>query len=466
MLTKLSFKNFKAWKDSGELRLAPITVFFGVNSGGKTSIPQLLLMLKQTAESPDRQRALHLGDGRSLVELGSYQDLLYGHELEHHLALSAQWTLETSLKVTDPLSESVFQGDTLRFFCEFETEKLQPAVRSFEYALGAGSKPALRIGLARKRNGEQGAERDAAFALESSGYEFKRQKGRAWPLPGPARFYGFPSEATAYYQNARVTSDLELELERLFARIWYVGPLRDYPKRIYPWSGEVPGHVGAKGTQAIEAILAGGERTFNLKSGGRKKALPVLVAERLQAMRLIDGFRLVPIAENRREYEVLVKTSAGLPEVRLPDVGFGVSQVLPVIVEAFYIPRRSIAIFEQPEIHLHPSAQAELADLFVDAIRAREDGRARDCQFIIESHSEHFLRRLQRRIADPQCDLSEKDVALYFCEVGPEGAVARPLEVDQFGRIGNWPKHFFGDAVGETGQQLRHMVDRMQESEG
>jgi hypothetical protein len=62
------FKNFKAWPDSGEIRLAPLTVLFGPNSAGKTSIPQLLLMLKQTAASPDRQRALQLGDSRSLVE--------------------------------------------------------------------------------------------------------------------------------------------------------------------------------------------------------------------------------------------------------------------------------------------------------------------------------------------------------------------------------------------------------------
>ena len=73
MLTKLRIKNFKAWKDSGELRMAPLTVLFGTNSAGKTSIPQLLLLLKQTAESPDRQRALHLGDGRTLVDVGTFE---------------------------------------------------------------------------------------------------------------------------------------------------------------------------------------------------------------------------------------------------------------------------------------------------------------------------------------------------------------------------------------------------------
>lgn len=74
MLTGLRVRNLKVWRDSGEVRLAPLTVLFGANSAGKTSIPQLLLLLKQTAESPDRQRALQLGDSRTLVDLGTYGD--------------------------------------------------------------------------------------------------------------------------------------------------------------------------------------------------------------------------------------------------------------------------------------------------------------------------------------------------------------------------------------------------------
>ena len=72
MLSKLRVKGFKSWADTGELKLAPLTGLFGTNSSGKTSILQVLLMLKQTAESPDRKRVLHTGDERSLVDLGDY----------------------------------------------------------------------------------------------------------------------------------------------------------------------------------------------------------------------------------------------------------------------------------------------------------------------------------------------------------------------------------------------------------
>jgi predicted ATPase len=164
-------------------------------------------------------------------------------------------------------------------------------------------------------------------------------------------------------------------------------------------------------------------------------------------MGLIHEFQVKPLGQHRKEYEVLVKTGPKVPEVKLTDVGFGVSQVLPVIVECFYVPRRSIVIFEQPEIHLHPRVQADLADLFVDAIRAREGGVPRDCQFIIESHSEHFLRRLQLRIAEEQ--LSKDDAALYFVHSRGAGAHIEELDVDDYGNIRNWPDGFFGDEMAD-----------------
>src|SRR5436305_7627656 len=99
MLTTLRFRNFKAWKDSGEIRLAPLTVLFGANSAGKTSIPQLLLLLKQTAESSDRQRALQFGDSRTLIDAGTYDDAVYRHEMSQPLEIEFTWSLAAPLDV-------------------------------------------------------------------------------------------------------------------------------------------------------------------------------------------------------------------------------------------------------------------------------------------------------------------------------------------------------------------------------
>lgn len=463
MLTRLSFKNFKAWKDSGEIRLAPLTVFFGANSAGKTSIPQLLLLLKQTAESPDRQRALQLGDSRTLVDLGTFDDIIHNHDVNQRLEFSIDWSLANSLEVFDPLRAQRFVGDTLRFDATVLADKRhQPTVEFLQYELRNNGQPTLDLAMLPHANeGASGAKRK--FDLVSPQYGLTRHPGRAWPLPEPVRFYGFPDEVAAYFQNSVFAADLVLELERLFRRIFYVGPLREYPRRLYLWSGEIPDHVGPKGERAIEAILAGSERYFNWRAKQKTKSLQAVVAERLLSMRLIREFEVKPLGQHRKEYEVLVKVNPKSPMVKLTDVGFGVSQLLPVIVECFYVPARSIVIFEQPEIHLHPSVQADLADLFVDAIRAREAGAPRECQFIIESHSEHFLRRLQRRIAEGE--LAKDDTALYFVDTVGASARIQELQLDLFGNIANWPEGFFGDEMADAVARSEAQARRMSEGE-
>ena len=458
MLTRLRFTNFKTWQDSGCLRLAPLTVLFGNNSAGKTSIPQLLLLLKQTAESSDRQRALQFGDSRTLVDLGTYEDAVHNHDTSEPMEIEFDWTLGESLRVTDPISKHAYKGATLSFQVSIGADRRhQPIVQSLRYALLDEGQAALAVEM-RRRDSEKG------FNLSSEHYNLVRHVGRGWPLPDPVRFYGFPDEATAYYQNTAFLSDLVLEVERMLKGLFYVGPLREYPKRLYLWSGETPGHVGDRGDRAVEAILAAGNRTFNWKAGQRKKGLAQLVAERLRTMRLISEFRVQALGKGRKEYEVLVRTNTKLPEVKLTDVGFGVSQVLPVIVEVLYVPRRSIVIFEQPEIHLHPRVQADLADLFVDAIRARENGMPRECQFIVESHSEHFLQRLQRRIAEEE--LAADDAALYFVHTDGAGARIEELKVDLFGNILNWPDGFFGDEMNDLVARSEAQATRLARSSG
>ncbi|HRH92764.1 MAG TPA: AAA family ATPase, partial [Agitococcus sp.] len=85
MLTEFRIKNFKAWQDTGDVRLAPLTVIFGANSAGKSSLGHLLLALKQTVLSVDRKRALQLGDENSLIDLGTFAECLHNHDIEQQL---------------------------------------------------------------------------------------------------------------------------------------------------------------------------------------------------------------------------------------------------------------------------------------------------------------------------------------------------------------------------------------------
>jgi len=154
---------------------------------------------------------------------------------------------------------------------------------------------------------------------------------------------------------------------------------------------------------------------------------------------------------------VRLRRSPEAAEVSITDVGFGVSQVLPVLVLCYYAPEGSTIILEQPEIHLHPAVQAGLADVFVDAIEHR------GIQIILESHSEHLLRRLQRRIAEGA--LAADDAALYFVWMEQGTSHLQRLVLDPFGNIQNWPHDFFGDEMADLLAQAEAEMERTQPAE-
>src|SRR5215470_19174612 len=99
MLTNLRIRNFKTWSDTSNIRLSPITVFFGSNSTGKSSLIQFLLMLRQTVESPDRRRVLHPGDQNTPIELGTFRDLIFAHDFTKEIAFTFEWKLPETLSI-------------------------------------------------------------------------------------------------------------------------------------------------------------------------------------------------------------------------------------------------------------------------------------------------------------------------------------------------------------------------------
>jgi len=104
-----------------------------------------------------------------------------------------------------------------------------------------------------------------------------------------------------------------------------------------------------------------------------------------------------------------------------------------------------------------------LADLFIDAIAATDEREnPHNIQLLIESHSEHFLRRLQRRIAEQK--IRPIDTAIYFCEMTSSGSILNRLEIDDYGNIKNWPHQFFGDEVGDMTAMMEAAIQRQIQS--
>jgi predicted ATPase len=153
--------------------------------------------------------------------------------------------------------------------------------------------------------------------------------------------------------------------------------------------------------------------------------------------------------ERQGEMFALVLTSPDDPAVRvnLVDVGAGLSQVLPLVVQRKFgaagVGNGGIEIVEQPELHLHPGAHGPLADLYIEA--ARQGG----VRFLIETHSENFVLRIRRRIAEGT--LSPNDVSLYWVDDGQRpGSRLVPVDIDAAGDVSHWPRGVFSEDFEEV----------------
>jgi predicted ATPase len=144
-----------------------------------------------------------------------------------------------------------------------------------------------------------------------------------------------------------------------------------------------------------------------------------------------------------RHFEVLMRTPGYTREFHnLSDVGFGNSQILPILVEG-YLGSALTMVIEQPEIHLHPAAQLKLGDFFHDLVKAGK-------QVIVETHSEHLLLRLQTLVA--KGELPAEDVQVLYVEREESRSNVRVLEITRMGSFQNWPKGFFGEKHAELSE--------------
>jgi predicted ATPase len=163
---------------------------------------------------------------------------------------------------------------------------------------------------------------------------------------------------------------------------------------------------------------------------------------------LLDNYQAIreEIEARPTKARVVIRREQDFLEVSPQDVGIGISQVIPVLVAALDQSERTIVI-EQPELHIHPSLQMSLGDLFIDAI---SDGGRPPQQFLIETHSEHILLRLLRRVRETagkdsqRLQLLPEELAIYFVEAGTESVQIRLLTIDESGRF-SWPRGFFDE---------------------
>jgi hypothetical protein len=241
-------------------------------------------------------------------------------------------------------------------------------------------------------------------------------------------------EARSLFDIERIFGRLRTELENQFIRnLVYLGPLRDFPRRYYFATGEVPRDVGPKGENVAE-LLYYDSKTRRPTSRQTIGALRPWLA----LFGLADDVRIEALPEGL--YSLTLTDPHTRVDVNVSDTGFGTSQVLPIVVECLYSSPGSTILIEQPEIHVHPKVQAELCDVFINA--------SVDKRIVVETHSEHILLRLQRRIAEGT--LFPEEVAVYYFEPTAEGTQVRRIMHDGSDSLKEWPPGFFEEDYQES----------------
>lgn len=217
----------------------------------------------------------------------------------------------------------------------------------------------------------------------------------------------------------------------------YVSPLRAYPKRFY--------FLDRTSITGSLDTLDGDSLTELLKENAILKD---------NVNKWLDHFDLKIDVEAVEDIIHKLKVNQNGLSLDITDVGFGISQILPVIVQGFFTSPGSLTVIEQPEVHLHPKMQADLGDLFIDIAMPKSENGERDYakSLLIETHSEYLLKRIRRRIATN--DISSNDVAIYMVKLDKESncSIIEKINIENNGAF-EWPEEFYG------GELLKDMIE-------
>ena len=543
MIRSLELENFKAFGERAKIPFAPITLIFGENSAGKSTILQSLNLLKQTAESREVGAPLLPRAENGIVDLGSFQELLFDHDLKRTLCIRVETDVPDSFRMSRykekrisvefhfkrPTIDDEVLLDQMEIYYGKPSEcvaKLRRSESSLESRVrlansisqSSGASPELseltfvkcvwmtksaqywepefewckenlenirtdlsdnierleerfKMERAEERvyeedssiEGIRGISKITRMELDSlsaelaffssefdlEAYITKRCQEEENEEDAEFGFRGFFPVARRIPVGRRSRSNRTVSgiedctraaidtLEQTLKALLPIGPYRRPSERWNIFTGTTPQDVGYQGSQLPDLLFRH----------------PALVKDTNKWLKRLDidyELDVKPVGDRSRDlFEVrLIDTRRKEPvDVGLPDVGFGISQLLPFVVQSLASEGRIISI-EQPEVHVHPRLQADLGDLLAEAIKEPHHN-----QFIIETHSEHLILRLQRLVYEER--IAPEDISVIYVSrarkrAEVQGAQAQRLRLDEEGDfIDEWPNGFFPERLRE-----------------
>ena len=484
MLENIYLENFKAFKLLDNLDIKPITILCGTNSSGKSTILQSILLAKQTTESTQSGQTLLLNG--KFTHLGMFENIVFEKKPTNEVVLGFSCFWKRDAFVFLPSSRIVLP---IRFILEQIFPERYLKIKDakfiihyrFTLKLGARRSPRTHLKQVLVTNVDLRSEIQLADGniIDSPQFNFKhiekdeysvtwsniRSKDRkSGQAIGNVNFDNLVpiriTVAGAGRRRKSIEASMDLWmfsefLQQSLSTFRYIGPLREEPSRRYIYEDEVT-EIGLKGENAAYICLTDYDNKIkdcHLFNQGidsfYKSPEPIKLGEALThwlETMSIKGF--IPKPSNEIVYLNLKSAASTNTLVNIADVGFGVSQVLPILLEGLRMPVGNTLILEQPEIHLHPKLQMQMADYFISLALSNK-------RVIVETHSDHIVNRLVRRIVEDTRYNFNDLISIYFITPTQDGSKCEKVNIDPERGIVNWPEEFFDQTASELQKTIQ-----------
>ena len=448
-MNRITLKDFRCFRSEQTARLAPLTLLVGENSTGKTSFMAMVRALwdVQGSRTPDFKEAPY--------DLGSFDEIAHHRGRRGGRAETFQAGFDAVEKNKPYHLETTFKKRGV--VPVIASKRLSSNEDWIEARFGDDRSVTLRVGTGKgtwKWPTDINSDNLVSLLGERtiplfSWIHFSGKKDDVLRLKLKPE-NGSPKLTPEEWKKIEKIFLLSKTLESPFYRNklhknrpYASAPVRSKPRRTYDPDRSTPDPEG----DYVPMYLAGLYFQDKHRWTKLKKALESIG----KASGLFDEVVIKPLGGKESEpFQLQVrKFGARLkgPRRNLIDVGYGVSQVLPVISELLREDAPAMFLLQQPEVHLHPRAQAALGSLFCQITR-------HDRQLIVETHSDHLLDRVRMDVRDEEGQLRPDDVSILFFEHSDLDVRIHSLRLDERGNVLDAPDSYRGFFMEETRRSL------------